>query len=233
MCKEREEKPESMAGFFDLRAAGYDDHMRGYVFSETAYTQFYQAVSAPIEKTNQPLHILDLGCGTGLELEALFERVPNALLTGIDLSENMLALLRKRYRAHINQITLTVGSYLTMPFGTQTYDYILSAMSLHHLLRNTKRKLYRKIHTALKPGGKYIEGGSVIPVEMEGQFVDEYQQQVCGLPREEDGYYHIDIPFSIVTQRTLLLEVGFKNFEVVWQKDSTEVRNAAVYVVSA
>jgi AraC family transcriptional regulator len=119
-------------------------------------TQFYQAVSSPIEKTDEPLHILDLGCGTGLEIEALFQRVPNASITGVDLSENMLDQLRKRYVAHMDQITLVTDSYLTMPLGTQAYDYVISTLAVHHVLHDTKRELYRKIHAALKPGGKYM-----------------------------------------------------------------------------
>jgi tRNA (cmo5U34)-methyltransferase len=226
------EKPEEMAAFFDVRAAGYDDHMRGYVFSDTTFTQFYQAVVSPIEKTDRRLNILDLGCGTGLEFEALFQRAPNALITGVDLSHDMLQLLRQRYRARLSQITLVRDSYLTMPFGTQAYDHIISVMSVHHLLRDTKRELYMKIRAALKPGGKYIEGDSVIPAEMESQFVTEYREQVAVMPPAEDGYYHIDVPFSIETQRSLLLEAGFKDFEVLWQKDSDAVWNAAVYVVT-
>ena len=132
----------------------------------------------------------------------------------------------------MSQITLVTDSYLAMPFGAQTYDHIISAMSVHHLLHDTKRELYMKIHAALKPGGKYVEGDSVIPTEMESQFLAEYYESVAGMPQAEDGHYHIDVPFSIDTQRSLLLEVGFKNFELVWQKDSTAVWNIAVYVVT-
>ena len=233
MGVEDAEEPENMAAFFDARAAGYDGHMRDNIFSGTMFTQFYQAVSSPIEKTDEPLHILDLGCGTGLEIEALFQRVPNASITGVDLSKNMLEQLRKRYAAHMNQITLVTDSYLTMPLGTQAYDYVISTMAVHHVLHDTKRELYMKIHAALKPGGKYIEGDSVIPAVMERQFLAEYHEQVAGMPQAQDGQYHIDIPFSIETQRSLLLEAGFKDFQVVWQKDSNVVWNVAVYVVTA
>jgi tRNA (cmo5U34)-methyltransferase len=233
MSVEDIEKPEDMAAFFDARAAGYDEHMRDFIFSGTTFTQFYQAVSSPIEKTDEPLNILDLGCGTGLEFEALFQRVPNALITGVDLSHNMLELLRERYIAQMSQITLVADSYLAMPLGKQAYDHIISVMSMHHLLRDTKRELYVKIYTALKPGGKYIEGDSVVPAEMEDRFLTEYHEQVATVPPAKDGYYHIDVPFSIGTQRSLLLEAGFKDFELVWQKDSTTVWNIAVYVVTA
>ena len=223
---------EEMGSFFDLRAAGYDAHMRENIFSDTEFAQFYQAISTAIEKTKEPLNILDLGCGTGLEIEALLLRVPNALITGVDLSRNMLEELKKRYNTHMDQIRLIADSYLTMPFDIRAYDHVISAMSVHHLLHDSKRNLYEKIHTSLRPGGKYIEGDSVTPAEMEGQFLDEYSKQIDGMPESEDGHYHVDVPFSIETQRALLMEAGFRNFEVVWQKDSTAVWNAAVYVVT-
>jgi tRNA (cmo5U34)-methyltransferase len=227
------EPVEEMASFFDLRAAGYDRHMRENIFSATEFAQFYQALSLPIEKTDEPLHILDLGCGTGLEIEALLQHVPNALITGVDLSPNMLAELMKRYKDRMDQMTLINDSYLTMPLGTRLYDYVISAMSVHHVLPDTKRNLYKKIHTALRPGGRYIEGDSVTPAEMEDQFLAEYHQQVAGVPLAQDGQYHIDTPLSLDTQRSLLLEAGFKDFEVIWQKDSDAVWNAAVYFVTA
>jgi len=226
-------EPEDMAAFFDARAVGYDQHMQDDIFPGTMLTQFYQAVSSPVEETDEPLRILDLGCGTGLEIEAVFQRVPNASITGVDLAEGMLEQLRTRFAAHMNQITLETASFLTMSLGTQAYDYVISTMAVHHLLHDTKRELYKKIHAALKPGGKYIEGDSVIPAVLERQFLAEYHEQVTGIPQTQDGQYHIDIPFSMDTQRSLLLEAGFKDFQLVWQKDSDVIWNVAVYVVTA
>ena len=187
----------------------------------------------PSKRPTQPLRILDLGCGTGLEIEALLESAPNASITGVDLSENMLEGLRARYADHMNQITLVTDSYLTMPLGRQAYDYALSVMAAHHVLHDTKRELYKRIRAALKPGGKYIEGDSVIPTVLEPQFLAEYHEQVAGLPQAEDGQYHIDVPFSIETQRALLLEAGFQDFQVLWERDRNVVWNVAVHVATA
>jgi len=234
MGTEEMEIPEEMAAFFDLRAAGYDDHMRDNIFeTDTTFRGFYESVSAPIEATEEPLHILDLGCGTGLELEALLQRVPNARITGVDLSENMLELLQARYSAYMSQITLVADSFLTMSLGARAYDHILSVMSMHHFLRDVKRELYQRLHAALKPGGKYIEGDSVIPAEMEGQFIAEYHEQAAAVPPAPQGHYHIDVPFSIETQRSLLLQAGFRDFELLWRIEFHPVWHAAVYVVTA
>jgi tRNA (cmo5U34)-methyltransferase len=230
--EEEIEIPENMAEFFDVRAAGYDEHMRGFVFTETTFTQFYQAVSCQIKKTDASLEILDLGCGTGLEVEFILQRVPNARVTGVDVSKNMLDLLRGRYTAYLNQIHLVEDSYLTVPFAPHAYDYIISAMSIHHLLHDRKLALYKKLHATLRPGGKYIEGDSVTTNNMENEFLNEYQESLACVPRAEEGYYHIDVPFSIDKQKALLLEVGFKDFELIWQMDSSAVWNIAVYAVT-
>jgi len=227
------EEPELMGPFFDTKAAGYDEYIRSNIFPDEQFAQYYQAESSPIEPTTEPIRVLDLGCGTGLELEALLQRAPNARITGVDLAGDMLDLLRARYADHMDQITLVVDSFLTTPLGRQAYDYALSTMSMHHVLHDKKRELYRKIHAALKPGGKYVEGDSVVPAVLEPLFLDEYHKEAAGLSPEVEGQYHIDIPFSLETQRALLLEAGFKDFQVLWQKDPEVSWNAAVYVVTA
>jgi len=232
MTTESTAAPEPMAAFFDVRAAGYDDHMCKNVFTDTSFVHFYGAIATQIPETNEALQILDLGCGTGLEIAPLLQRAPNALLTAVDLSEAMLALLAERYQAQMDQITLVADSYLTMPLGTQRYDYIISAMTIHHLLHGPKRQLYAKIYAALKPGGKYIEGDAVTTAALEAAFLAEYTRQVEQAPPAEDGAYHIDVPFSIDTQRELLLSVGFNHFDLLWQLDESAEWNHAVYVVT-
>ena len=232
MAEERENELESMAAFFDARAEGYDRHMRGYVFTEADFVSFYQALASPIPQTDAPLEILDLGCGTGLEIEYILARAPNARITGVDVAAGMLALLRQRYAAHMEQIHLINDSYLTMELGRERYDLALSAMTIHHLLSDDKRALYAGIRAALKPGGVYIEGDSVTPPEMEAQFLAEYREQIDPLPQPAPGQYHIDVPLSLETQRRLLLEAGFRGVELLWQRDPLDMWNAAVYLAS-
>ncbi|MCB0110399.1 MAG: methyltransferase domain-containing protein [Caldilineaceae bacterium] len=232
MTTEPTPAPEPMAAFFDRRAAGYDAHMCSNVFTDATFVKFYRAIASPIPETVQPLQILDLGCGTGLEIEFLLQRAPHAQITAVDLSEGMLALLAERYHAQMPQITLVADSYLTMDLGAQRYDYILSAMTIHHLLHEPKRRLYAQIYAALKPGGRYIEGDTVTTAVHEADFLAEYAEEVAQVPSAEDGAYHIDVPFAIETQRELLSSVGFKEFTLLWQLDSSAEWNHAVYVVT-
>ena len=82
--------PEKMNDFFNKRAGGYDKHMKETI---PQFTAFYRKIVSPIQKTKEKIQILDLGIGTGLELEGIFKKATNAFVTGIDVSENMLKLL--------------------------------------------------------------------------------------------------------------------------------------------
>ncbi len=91
--------------------------------------------------------MLDLGCGTGLELEAYFALNPSAAVTGIDLSEAMLQVLKTKFPD--KDLTLIRASYFDVPFRNGLYEAAVSVESLHHFLAEMKASLYGKLHAAL------------------------------------------------------------------------------------
>jgi len=215
-----DDRPEKMKEFFDLRADSYDDHMAEYVSN---YEGFYRAVAEPIPKTNKKIKLLNLGCGTGLELEYIFAKAPNALVTGIDLSQEMLDLLLDKYKNKAEQIEAIKGSYLDLDFKREEYDYIVSVMSLHHFLPEVKLELYNKIWAALKPGGKYIEGDYVVTEDKEAEMLADYKEQLQENKVLNEDLFHLDIPFSIETQQGLFEKVGFTDFELIFEGDEAGV----------
>ena len=84
---------EKMGEFFDARLDGYEEHQLKTIASAE---EFYPFTAACLPKAPGS-RILDLGCGTGLELGYYYEMVPTALVTGIDLAPGMLEALRKKY----------------------------------------------------------------------------------------------------------------------------------------
>ena len=219
------EPPEKMSDFFDKRSHGYDEHMQQSIPS---FRAFYEAIAQPIPRTEEVLHILDIGCGTGLEFGPILQRAPNARITGVDLSEKMLEQLQSKYVSRLGQISLIQGSYLQMPFRQAKVDYGVSVMTLHHLLPGRKGRLYEKIRQALKAKGKYIEGDYVVSKEKEERMLKEYQERAGLVEGDGEGNYHVDIPLTMEMQRELLLRAGFAKVEVVWEEGE-----AAVYVAEA
>ena len=141
---------EKMAEFFENRLNGYDEHMMTGI---EAADEFYP-FTASLLPTAKGSRVLDLGCGTGLELEKYFPLCPSARVTGIDLSEAMLNALKKKFTD--KDITLIVGSYFDVPLGENVFDAAVSVESLHHFTKDEKIPLYKKLHTALRANGYLI-----------------------------------------------------------------------------
>ena len=102
---------EKMSDFFESRLDGYDEHMLTNIESAN---EFYPFTAKELPATGN-CRVLDLGCGTGLELEAYYEWNPSVKVTGIDLSQGMLAKLKRKFVG--KDITLILGSYFDVPLG--------------------------------------------------------------------------------------------------------------------
>jgi len=214
-----EQRIEEMSDFFNKRAETYDDHM----LIELDLNVFYDEIAKCFPVDRKYVKLLDLGCGTGLEIERLFKIYPNAEVTGVDLSIEMLNVLKEKYKDKEKQINLICKSYFDIDFGADTYDFALSTYSLHHFSAKLKLSLYKKIYTTLKYDGIYIEGDyTVKTIEEERQYIAENER----LRKENsvnDGFYHYDTPFAIQTQIDLFKKAGFRNVEVRNQWDNTSI----------
>ena len=141
---------ERMGEFFDARIAGYEEHQLNCIDSAQEFYPFTASCLPQIPGA----HILDLGCGTGLELGYYYEMVPSAVITGIDLAPGMLGELRNKYPD--KSMTLILGSYFDVPFEERAYDAAVSVESLHHFTKEEKIPLYEKLRNAMKPEGYFI-----------------------------------------------------------------------------
>ena len=72
-------KLEKMGAFFDARLQGYEDHQ---LTSIAAAREFYPFTVSCLPQT-AGARILDLGCGTGLELDFIFPRFPDLAVMGL------------------------------------------------------------------------------------------------------------------------------------------------------
>ena len=96
--------------------------------------------------------VLDAGCGTGLLLEQQASAVgPAGKATGVDLSEDMLAVARERC-AELTQVNLHMGSVEKLKFEDAGFDAISCTQTLLYVddLDAALGELYR----VLKPGGR-------------------------------------------------------------------------------
>ncbi|MFH1360706.1 MAG: methyltransferase domain-containing protein [Candidatus Omnitrophota bacterium] len=101
--------------------------------------------------------VLDIGCGTGLLSLKLLQKAA-CHITGIDNSEGMMAIFQekiKRLNLQAN-VTCQFMDALDLKFKKDTFDKVVSSVTLHHL--KDKKKAIRAAHRILKPGGIFILG---------------------------------------------------------------------------
>ena len=211
-------KLERMDDFFAARVNGYDEHMRTNI---EGASDFY-AYTASLLPVAKGACILDLGCGTGLELEEYFRYNPEADITGIDLSDAMLKVLKQKFPNR--KIRLILGSYFDVPFGVKVYDAAVSVESLHHFPAEQKEMLYGKLRAALKDNGHFVLTDYFAESE---ELEKEYFQNLKHL-KEEQGlsaheFFHYDTPLTVDHEILILKQAGFSNAQILkkWGSGST------------
>ena len=201
---------EKMADFFENRLDGYDEHMMTNI---EAADEFYPFTAKQLP-TAENCHILDLGCGTGLELEEYYPLNPSAKITGVDLSQGMLSALKKKFAD--KDITLICGSYFDVHFGMSLFDSAVSVESLHHFTKAEKVPLYAKLHRALKNGGYFVLTDYFSLTDEEEQM---HRQNLSELKTEQgisdDAFYHYDTPLTVKHETEALAQAGFSSIEVL------------------
>ena len=199
---------EEMGSFFDARLEGYEQHQLDTI---EAAREFYPFTARCLPQ-NAGARILDLGCGTGLELMETFRLNPTARVTGIDLAPGMLNALREKFPD--KALELVCGSYFDVPFGEDAFDAAVSVESLHHFTQAEKIPLYRRLHAALKPDGFFILTDFFASTD---EIEHERRAELLRLRREqhiEDGqFYHFDTPLTVPHEIEALRTAGFTTVE--------------------
>lgn len=215
---------EKMDDFFKNRVDGYDEHMMANIEGSS---EFYKFTAEQLPK-KENCCVLDLGCGTGLELEEYFPLNPTAYVTGIDLSEDMLGALSAKFSS--KSLNLINGSYFDVPFGEIIYDAAVSVESLHHFTPEQKQFLYRKLYNALKSQGYFILTDYFAEseaAEKEGFECFEKLKMEQGIT--DESFYHFDTPLTAVHEAEILKNAGFSEVSILksWGATSTLMASRA------
>lgn len=212
---------EKMDDFFNNRIDGYEEHQLNAIASAKEFYPF-TAEHLPMDAEAR---VLDLGCGTGLELGYYFDLNPTARVTGIDMAEKLLETLKNKYAE--KNLTVIRGSYFDVPFGQSCYDAVVSVESLHHFTKEEKIPLYTKIFQALRPDGCFLLTDYFSLSEDEETF---FRQELLRLKAEQgisdSEFYHYDTPLTVDHEIQALRAAGFSQIEILGQWGPTHTIQA-------
>ena len=126
-----------------------------------AMLQFMNCCHAPL--TNWGLGLvdiqngwtmLDIGCGGGATLQRLLKRSKNAMVYGIDISEESVAKAKKVNADVLDkQVFVTQGSAEKLPYKDGMYD-LVTAVETVYFWPNLSDCL-QEVRRVLKPGGRF------------------------------------------------------------------------------
>lgn len=201
---------ERMDAFFNDRSKEYDCHQLTNVDTDGV---LYPYTASCLPKF-AGAEVLDLGCGTGLELEEYFELNPTAQIVGVDLAEDMLNELREKFPD--KDLTLLLGSYFDLDFGTNIFDAVVSVESLHHFKQQQKIGLYEKVKKCLKENGYFVlTDYFALSDEEENAYFAEFEVLKKQQGITDGEFYHFDTPLTVEHEVEALKQAGFSNVEVL------------------
>ncbi len=122
----------------------YDDKWRFYI--EATLDATLKNIELQVGE-----RLLDIGCGTGVLLAAIEERYPEAILSGIDLTHEMLEIADKRLS---KKVYLEQSPAEKLPFEDERFDLIVSCNMFHYI--RGPMKAIKEMERVLKPGGRVL-----------------------------------------------------------------------------
>ena len=107
-----------------------------------------------LEGHRGPMRVLDIAAGHGLFGIEIAKQNPEAHVTGLDWAPVLRVALENARKAGVHdRYNMLPGSAFDVDFG-EPYDAVLLTNFLHHFDKPTCVHLLRKVHAALRPGGR-------------------------------------------------------------------------------
>jgi tRNA (cmo5U34)-methyltransferase len=215
----------SVGHFFGQISAGYDEAILKGI---PPYAELIGSVLGYcFMEPSTPWSILELGCGTGNLSLSLREMFPNAQLTLVDLSPDMLTQAMLKLGSPDRQVDLVPGSFMALEFQPGQFDLVVSSMALHHLQDADKPEMYRRIFSWLKPGGLFRCADETLSLPAQAQERNMLRWEAWAL---ESGATPDDLNVwithaeqhdhyaSLANHFEWLQEAGFKEVDCYWRK---------------
>ena len=210
----------SVRSHLRLAIDSYDETIRKFIPGyETGLAMAAQAVAE-----RAPKLVLDLGAGTGALSAVILKHAGVGQLLAIDLDPEMLARAEARLQEFGSRVRFQKASFSD---PLPDCDGVTASLALHHVATmDEKRTLYRRIHSALRPGGIFANADVTVSDNEQARkaVFDRWADHLVasGIERrrafehfaewaEEDTYFPLEDELGIMR------EAGF-NAKCVWQE---------------
>ncbi len=162
-------------------------------------------------------YVLDLGYGSGQVEEILYKQIPDIKIVGVDNSDVMMELSRKRLGDSFKKLTVinhSLESIESIKLPKREYQYVISVQALHHLTHDQQKKIFQFAYNTLEPGGNFLMIDRIaIDIKAFEQAYKTIYEKMFNKPF--DGYIKSieqkeDYPATTEEHMAWFEEIGFK-----------------------
>lgn len=102
--------------------------------------------------------ILEVGCGRGIALPVLAERLAPSALVGVDVDPELIVLAERHLRVRGVQATLLHADVRELPLESSSFDLVIDFGTCYHVSGGTAgaRTALAEIARVLRPGGLFV-----------------------------------------------------------------------------
>ena len=166
--------------------------------------------------------VLDLGCGNGALSKLVLKKLPNAHVTGFDLTPKMLESYVENLSEYRGRYELIQGDYRFDSIGSN-YDIVLAGLTLQHMTWGQRKDFYRLIHDILTSKGSFILNDIIIDEDWDTrkEQYDNWKQFIKSNGEDPQYWYekhkHKDYPVTLEDHTKWLEDAGFSKVECHWR----------------
>lgn len=185
-------------GFHDVDATGASEAFDGYLVNIHTMPAWAESRAKRFElaRLREGEHVLDAGCGVGMDLDELSACVGSSgKIVGFDLSDDLIAFAQKRAARLSAPISFRQGDLHALPFEDNAFDVVWSERVFMYLERPLTA--VGEVLRVLKPGGRFLAGeidfGAVWSTSSDEEFRSALQRRTMasvkntGLARQLPG----------------------------------------------
>lgn len=182
----------------------------------------------------QKSSVLDLGCGDGILTHELLKIDGSLSATLVDTSEEMLNKAKERLKGfkNIQFIKASFQELLCNDILFPDFDFIVSALAIHHLTKNEKKSFFHYIYAHLYTGGYFVNIEVIrSPTEaLEGWYLKLWQEWIIEKQtalmiegdyvgtirsyKEKEHYSKLD---TLTDQLDALKDIGFRDVDCFYK----------------
>jgi tRNA (cmo5U34)-methyltransferase len=139
-------------------AREYRDNADLYVIERRRMLAILRSFYRHYLKGGRRKRVLDLGCGDGIITREILGVDGSASVTLLDGSEDMLDTARERLKNFADTQFIRASFQDVWEKGVlkEDFDFIVSALAIHHLARDEKKSLFGEIYAHLRPDGHFL-----------------------------------------------------------------------------